>query len=329
MEYLITGGAGFIGSHLADRLINDGHKVTVIDNLSTGSLSNINHLRGNAMFDIEVASVMDYSILEQLVKDCDQIFHLAAAVGVKLIMENPVETITTNVQGTENILKLASHYDKKVLLASTSEVYGKLMEGNGNIKKLKEQGDWQLGPTSKRRWAYACSKAMDEFLSLAYFDEKNLPVVVVRFFNTVGPRQTGTYGMVVPTFIQKALLNETIQVHGDGEQTRCFTYVEDVINAIVKLMDTPEAEGEVFNIGGEEEISMNELASRIKEKADSRSKIAHIPYEEVYGKGFEDMQRRTPDLSKIKATIGYEPAFTTDDIIKSVINYFRREVHII
>jgi UDP-glucose 4-epimerase len=203
------------------------------------------------------------------------------------------------------------------------------MEGNGNIKKLKEQGDWQLGPTSKRRWAYACSKAMDEFLSLAYFDEKNLPVVVVRFFNTVGPRQTGTYGMVVPNFIQKALLNETIQVHGDGEQTRCFTYVDDVINAIVNLMDTPEAEGEVFNIGGEEEISINELASRIKEIAGSKSRIAHIPYEEVYGRGFEDMQRRTPDLSKIKAAIGYEPAFSTDDIIKGVINYFRREVHII
>jgi UDP-glucose 4-epimerase len=328
MKYLITGGAGFIGSHLADLLIKNGHEVTVIDNLSTGSLSNINHLRGNAMFDMKVGSVMDYSILEQLVENCDQIFHLAAAVGVKLIMENPVETITTNVQGTENILKLASYYDKKVLVASTSEVYGKLMESNGDIKKLNEQGDWQLGPTSKRRWAYACSKAMDEFLSLAYFDEKKLPVVVVRFFNTVGPRQTGRYGMVIPNFIQKALLNETIQVHGDGEQTRCFTHVDDVINAVVELMDTPEAEGQVFNIGGEEEVSINELATRIREKADSSSEIAHIPYGDVYGKGFEDMQRRTPDLTKIKSAIGYEPAFSTDDIIKSVINYFRREVHI-
>ncbi|GAA5521914.1 GDP-mannose 4,6-dehydratase [Aliifodinibius salicampi] len=325
MKYLITGGAGFIGSHLADRLLKDGHQITVIDNLSTGKLSNINHLRDDPNFTIKVASVMDYHTLEQLVEECDQIFHLAAAVGVKLIMENPVETIVTNVQGTENVLKLASYHDKKVLVASTSEVYGKLMEGNNGIDKLKEDGDWKLGPTSKRRWAYACSKAMDEFLSMAYYDEKKLPVVVARFFNTVGPRQTGTYGMVIPNFVQKALLNETIQVHGDGEQTRCFTYVKDAVDAIVKLMNTDDAEGEVFNIGGEEEISMNELASMVKELTDSESEIHHIPYEEVYGKGFEDMKRRTPDLAKIREAIGYEPTHTTEDILNNVIKYFRKE----
>jgi UDP-glucose 4-epimerase len=325
MKYLITGGAGFIGSHLADRLINDGHEVTVIDNLSTGKLSNINHLRGNPKFQIKVASVMDYHTLEKLVEECDQIYHLAAAVGVKLIMENPVETIITNVQGSENILKLASYHDKKVLMASTSEVYGKLMEENGDIDKLREDGDWKLGPTNKRRWAYACSKAMDEFLSLAYYDEKKLPVVVARFFNTVGPRQTGTYGMVIPNFVQKAILNETIQVHGDGEQSRCFTYVKDVVDAIVKLMDTPEAEGEVFNIGGEEEITMNDLALKVKELTDSDSEIVHIPYDKVYGKGFEDMRRRTPDLTKIKAAIGYEPTYTTEDILNNVIKYFKKE----
>src|SRR5690625_3531623 len=278
MKYLITGGAGFIGSHLSDHLLKEGHQVTTIDNLSTGKLSNINHLRDNLNYTIKVASVMDYHTLDQLVEECDQIFHLAAAVGVKLIMENPVETIITNVQGTENVLKLASYHDKKVLIASTSEVYGKLMEGNKGISKLSEGGDWMLGPTDKRRWAYACSKAMDEFLSLAYYDEKKLSVVVARFFNTVGPRQTGTYGMVIPNFVQKALLNETIPVHGDGEQTRCFTYVKDAVKAIVELMNTPEAEGEVFNIGGEEEISMNELASKVKELTNSESNINHIPY---------------------------------------------------
>jgi len=325
MKYLITGGAGFIGSHLADRLLDDGHQVTVIDNLSTGKLANIQHLDDHSDFHTKIASVMDYHTLEQLVEECDQIFHLAAAVGVKLIMENPVETIVTNVQGTENVLKLASYHDKKVLVASTSEVYGKLMEGNNGISKLKEDGDWKLGPTNKRRWAYACSKAMDEFLSLAYYDEKKLPVVVARFFNTVGPRQTGTYGMVIPNFVQKALLNEPIQVHGDGEQTRCFTYVKDAVDAIVKLMNTEEAEGQVFNVGGEEEISMNELAQKVKELTESRSEITHIPYEKVYGRGFEDMQRRTPDLAKIREAIGYEPTYTTEDILNKVIQYFRKE----
>lgn len=325
MKYLITGGAGFIGSHLADRLIDDGHHITVIDNLSTGKLTNINHLQDNPRFNIKVASVMDYATLEQLVEECDQIFHLAAAVGVKLIMEKPVETIITNVQGTENVLKLASKYDKKVLIASTSEVYGKLMENNGGINSLKEDGDWQLGSTGKRRWAYACSKAMDEFLSLAYYDEKKLSVVVVRFFNTVGPRQSARYGMVIPNFVQKALLNEPIQVHGDGEQTRCFTYVKDAVDAIIDLMDKLKAEGQVFNVGGEEEISMNDLAKEVKEITKSESEIIHVPYIEIYGKGFEDMQRRTPNLTKIKDAIGYQPTHTTEDILNKVIEYFKKE----
>lgn len=325
MKYLVTGGAGFIGSHLADRLIEDGHEVMVIDNLSTGKLANIRHLENHPKFDFKIASVMDYHTLEQLVEECDQIFHLAAAVGVKLIMENPVETIVTNVQGTENVLKLASYHGKKVLVASTSEVYGKLMEEDNGITKLHEHGDWKLGPTHKRRWAYACSKAMDEFLALAYYDEKKLPVVVTRFFNTVGPRQTGTYGMVIPNFVQRALLNEPIQVHGDGEQTRCFTYVKDAVDAIVKLMNAEGAEGEVFNVGGEEEISINDLARKIKELTGSDSEIVHVPYEKVYGKGFEDMQRRTPDLSKVRSVIDYELSHSTEDILKSVIDYFKKE----
>ncbi len=325
MKYLITGGAGFIGSHLSDHLLSKGHQVHVVDNFSTGSLNNIKHLQDHSDFSYSVASVMDYHSLEKLIEECDQIYHLAAAVGVKLIMENPVETIETNIQGTENVLRLASYHDKKVLIASTSEVYGKLMESDDGIAKLKEDGDWRLGPTHKRRWAYACSKAMDEFLALAYYDEKKLPVVVARFFNTVGPRQTGTYGMVIPNFVHRGLMNETIKVYGDGEQTRCFTYVKDVVGAIDALMNTPEAEGEVFNIGGEEEISMNDLAARVKELTNSESDIENIPYEEIYGKGFEDMRRRTPDLQKLKSHIDYEQTYYIDDILKKVIEYFKKD----
>ncbi len=325
MKYLITGGAGFIGSHLADRLIGNGHEVFVIDNLSTGKLANIKQLSDHPKFHTKISSIMDYHTLEQLVEECDQIFHLAAAVGVKLIMENPVETIITNVQGTENVLKLASYHDKKALIASTSEVYGKLMEGNNGISHLKEDGDWKLGPTSKRRWAYACSKALDEFLALAYSDEKKLPVVVARFFNTVGPRQSGRYGMVIPNFVQRALLDEPIQVHGNGEQSRCFTHINDVVTAIITLMKTPEAEGEVFNIGGEEEITINELADRVKGITNSESEITHVPYENVYGKGFEDMKRRTPNLSKIKKMIDYKSTYSVNDILKDVTEYFKKE----
>ena len=270
-----------------------------------------------------IGNVLDYHTVERQVERCDHIYHLAAAVGVKLIMEEPVETIITNVQGTENILKLANYHNKKILVASTSEVYGKSMDHNGSITALNEDNDWTLGPTNKRRWAYACSKAMDEFLALAYHDEKKLPVVIARFFNTVGPRQSGRYGMVIPNFVQLALKGEPLRVFGDGNQSRCFTHVNDAVRAIVDLMDTEEAEGKVFNVGGREEITMNELAKRIIEMTNSDSEIMHIPYEEVYGPGFEDMLRRSPDITKIKNLIGYEPQKTTDDILKEVIAYYK------
>lgn len=324
MKYLITGGAGFIGSHLADHLIAQGHTVHIIDNLSTGRLENIRHLIGHEQFTSTVGDIMDYHTLEQLVAQCDQIYHLAAAVGVKLIMERPVETILTNVQGTENVLKLANYYHKKVLMASTSEVYGKSMETNGDITKLSEDGNCTLGPTTKRRWAYACSKAIDEFLALAYYQERKLSVVVVRLFNTVGPRQTGRYGMVVPNLIQQALREEPIRVYGDGEQTRCFIHVEDSIRAMATLMNTPEAEGQIFNIGNSEETSINELAHLIRTLTKSHSKIVHIPYEDVFGPGFEDMRRRTPDIDKLQAHIDFTPSYSVKDILADVIEYIKR-----
>ena len=325
MKYLITGGAGFIGSHLAEFLLEQGHHVCVLDNLSTGSLANIQNLIRHKNFKNTVADILDYRTLGQLVLQSDQIFHLAAAVGVKLIMENPVETITTNVQGTENVLKLASFYDKKVFVASTSEVYGKMMEIGNDVDSLNENYDLILGPTNKRRWAYACTKAVDEFLAFAYFDEKKLPTVIARFFNTVGPRQTGQYGMVIPNFVQKALMGEPIHVYGDGEQTRSFTYIKDAIKVLVDLMKIPEAEGQVFNIGNGKEISMLDLAERVKEKTHSKSKIMKIPYEKIYSKGFEDMRRRTPDTNKLKATIGYTPDTSIDVILDKVIEHFRHQ----
>ena len=294
-----------------------------LDNLSTGTLENVEHLRENERFDLTIGNVLDYHTLEGAVEACDRIVHLAAAVGVRLIMERPVETIVTNVQGTENVLKLANYHRKKVLVASTSEVYGKLMDTDKDLDRLAESDDWTLGPTTKRRWAYACSKAMDEFLSLAYADEKGLPVVVVRFFNTVGPRQTGRYGMVVPNFVQQALGNEDIRVFGDGEQTRCFTHVADAVRAVIALMDSPEAEGEVYNVGGTEEVSMNDLARRVREIAGSDSAVVHVPYSEVYGEGFEDMRRRTPDVSKIRAEVGFAPERSVDTIIRDVIHYYK------
>jgi UDP-glucose 4-epimerase len=323
MHYLITGGAGFIGSHLADYLIEQGHSVTAYDNLSTGRVENIAHLRDHERFELAIGNVLDYHTLEQHVIQSDRIVHLAAAVGVKLIMEQPVETIVTNVQGTENVLKLANYHDTKALVASTSEVYGKSMDKDIDIDELNEDSDWTLGPTTKRRWAYACSKAMDEFLARAYFDEKGLPVVVARFFNTVGPRQMGQYGMVIPNFVQQALKDEPIRVFGDGEQTRCFTYVGDAVRAIVDLLDAPDAEGEIVNIGSNEEVSINQLAERVRQLSGSASEITHIPYEEVYGPGFEDMQRRTPDISKLQRITGYTPSYATDDILEAVIHYFR------
>lgn len=321
MKYLITGGAGFIGSHLADQLVSQGHEVCLVDDLSTGSLDNINHLLESDQVTFVEGNIMDRPLMERLVSECDQIFHLAAVVGVHLILEKPVHTIETNVEGTQNVLKLAVKHGRKVLIASTSEVYGKVMESAANVDFLKEDGDWTLGATGKSRWAYACSKAMDEFLALAYHEEMGLPVVIARFFNTVGPRQTGRYGMVIPNFISAALANKPIRVFGDGQQTRCFTAVADAVRASIDLMNTPEAVGQVFNIGSNHEISMNDLAARVKSLANSTSPIVHVPYEIAYSKGYEDMRRRTPDIAKLQKSISYKPTYTTDDIICEILHH--------
>jgi UDP-glucose 4-epimerase len=323
MRYFITGGAGFIGSHLADRLLADGHEVDAFDNLSTGSLENVRHLRNDKRFTLHVGDVLDVDKMRPLTAKADRIVHLAAAVGVRLIMEKPVETITTNVGGTEAVLKLASERDTPVLLASTSEVYGKLQDTEDGLESLSESSDWRLGSTSKRRWAYACSKAMDEFLGLAYFAEKRLPVICARFFNTVGPRQSGEYGMVIPRFVQRALLNEPIAVYGDGKQSRCFNHVADCVEGILRLMEQPSAYGEVFNVGNTNEISIGDLAVRVKELVGSTSEIQRVPFGEVFAHGFEDMQRRRPDLTKIRAAVGYEPRYSIDEIITSVVDYHR------
>lgn len=316
-RYLITGGAGFIGSHLAERLLSQGQKVTVIDDLSTGQFGNIEHLVGNPNFHFAIDTINNEIVLDRLASECDVIFHLAAAVGVKLIVENPVHTIETNVNGTEAVLKAALRYRAKVMLASTSEVYGK-----GNSIPFREDDDVLLGPTINRRWAYASSKMIDEFLALAYYQEKNLPVVIFRFFNTIGPRQTGQYGMVVPRFIKQALSGGPITVHGDGQQQRSFTWVDDVIHAIIRLSDNNAAVGQVFNIGHTEEISIYGLAKLIKELTQSEAEIQLIPYEQAYGGGFEDMQRRLPDISKINKMIGYEPSLNLKEILQKIIQHY-------
>lgn len=318
---LITGGAGFVGSHLAETLLARGDTVYVVDDLSTGSVENVEHMKNDRRFHYTIDSVMNERVLAELVDRVDIVFHLAAAVGVKLIVESPVNTIETNVHGTEMVLKLANKKKKKVLIASTSEVYGK-----SNVVPFREDADLVMGATTKGRWSYACSKAIDEFLALAYHKEKRLPVVIVRLFNTVGPRQTGRYGMVVPNFVKQALLGHPITVFGDGGQSRCFTYVADVVDALMRLADHPDAVGGVFNVGNDrEEISILDLATRVKERTGSRSEIARIPYDQAYEEGFEDMQRRVPDLGKIKALIGYEPKVHLDEIIDNVAGYFMSE----
>jgi len=314
MRALLTGGAGFVGSHLAEVLLDEGHTVEVLDDLSTGSLSNIAHLKDRPGFGYTIDTVMNESIVGALADRSDIIFHLAAAVGVKLIVEDPVGTIETNVHGTEVVLKQARRGGQRVIVFSTSEVYGK-----STAVPFSETADLVMGPTTKHRWAYACSKAMDEFLALAYFKEYKLPVVIVRLFNTVGPRQTGRYGMVIPTFVGQALAGEPITVFGDGRQARAFTYVGDVVSGLVKLAASPAAAGEVFNIGNHEEISMMALAEKIKAMTGSSSPIVLIPYDEAYEAGFEDMPRRVPDLRKIQAAVGYEPTVGLDEILARVI----------
>jgi len=317
---LITGGAGFIGSHLSDALLAGGHEALILDNLSTGSIENIAHLKGRAGFEYFIDSVENEPLLAELIDRCDVVFHFAAAVGVKLIVEQPVYTIETNVHGTEVVLKHANKKKKLVVIASTSEVYGKSED-----VPFREDSDLVLGPTPKHRWAYACSKAIDEFLALAYWKERQLPVIVVRFFNTVGPRQTGQYGMVIPNFVRQALAGEPLTVFGDGTQSRSFTHVADVVQALLKLVREPRAIGQVINIGTTGEISILKLAERVRELSGSKSAIKLVPYDEAYESGFEDMPRRVPDLSKITALIGYKPRFTLDDILSQVIEYFRKK----
>ena len=319
MKALITGGAGFIGSHLADELLAQGHEAMVLDDLSTGSIENIAHLKGRAGFAYTIDSVTNESLLAELIDQNDVVFHLAAAVGVKLIVEQPVHTIETNVHGTEVVLKHANKKKKLVVVASTSEVYGKSAD-----VPFREGADLVLGATVRHRWAYACSKLLDEFLALAYWKEKKLPVVVVRLFNTVGPRQTGQYGMVLPTFVRQALAHQPITVFGDGTQSRSFTYVADVVDALLKLAQEPRAVGEVFNVGNTEEVSIGALAQRVKTLSDSRSPIQFIPYDEAYEAGFEDMPRRVPDISKVHGLVGYQPRLGLDDIIRTVIEHIRQ-----
>jgi nucleoside-diphosphate-sugar epimerase len=318
MKALITGGAGFVGSHLAEALVARGDEVYVLDDLSTGSIENIEHLKTMPRFHYSIESIMNEPMTAELVDRVDVVFHLAAAVGVRLIVESPVNTIETNVHGTEMLLKLANKKKKKILIASTSEVYGK-----STAVPFREDADLVMGPTFKGRWSYACSKAIDEFLALAYFKEKRLPVVVFRLFNTVGPRQTGRYGMVIPNFVKQALLGHPLTVFGDGTQSRCFTYVTDVVGQLVRLAEHEGAVGQVFNIGNDrEEITVRALAERIKARTSSRSDIVTIPYSQAYEEGFEDMPRRVPDLGKLRALTGYEPRVHLDEILDNVVAYF-------
>ena len=318
MKVLITGGAGFIGSHLSEALLARGDSVYVLDNLSTGSIENIEGLKEDRRFHYTIDSIMNEPVVAELIDRVDVVYHLAAAVGVRLIVESPVNTIETNVHGTEMVLKLANKKKKKVLVASTSEVYGK-----NNTVPFHEDADLVMGATTKGRWSYACSKAIDEFLALAYHKEKKLPVVVFRLFNTVGPRQTGRYGMVIPNFVKQAILGHPLTVFGDGNQSRCFGYVSDVVGALIQLAENEGAVGEVFNIGNaKEEVTILELARRVKARTQSKSEIVMVPYDKAYEAGFEDMHRRIPDTSKLARLTGYDPKVGLDEILDRVIAYF-------
>ncbi len=316
---LITGGAGFIGSHLAEALLAQGQQVVVIDNLSTGRIENISALMDHPQFQFVYGDIEDEATLGRLMSECDEVYHLAAAVGVELVVKDPVHTIETNLLGTEAVLRLARRDRKKVLIASTSEVYGK-----SNEIPFHEDGDRVMGPTTKSRWSYAESKAMDEFLALAYRKQFGVPVVIVRFFNTVGPRQTGRYGMVIPRLVRQAVSGEPLTVYGDGQQSRCFCNVKDVVRAVIGLMNEPRAVGQVFNIGSREEITILELAQRVLARSGSRSEIRLIPYEQAYEAGFEDMRRRVPDTSKIQALIGWQPTLSLDETLDQVIAECKR-----
>ncbi|MCL4191361.1 MAG: GDP-mannose 4,6-dehydratase [Thermoguttaceae bacterium] len=315
---LVTGGAGFIGSHLCERLLATGHKVSVLDDLSTGRYSNIEHLERNHNFHFYVDSVLNTALTEELIRASDQVYHLASAVGVEFIVARPVHTIESIVDGTEVVLRSCNRYRRPVLVTSTSEVYGK-----GAKIPFREEDDTVSGPTSRRRWAYACAKALDEFLSLAYWYESRLPVRIARLFNTVGPRQTGQYGMVVPRFVQAALAGKPVRVYGDGQQSRCFAHVQDIVDGLISLMNCRAAEGQVVNLGNEEEITIEDLARRIIDATGSSSLVEHVAYDDAYGPGFEDMQRRVPCLDKARELIGYKAVRGLSDIINDVTAEFR------
>lgn len=314
MKVLITGGAGFIGSHLAEALLAKQYQVTILDNLSTGKLNNVSHLEKNPAFQVVVGDVLNDFLVDKLVERADWIFHLAAAVGVQLIVKDPLRSLTTNIRGSETVLESVYRYHRKVLITSTSEIYGK-----NTSSALKEEDDRILGSPLKSRWSYSTSKAVDEILAYVYWKEKNVPTVIVRLFNTVGPRQTGHYGMVIPRFVEQALKGRDLTVYGTGTQSRCFLYVKDAVSAMMGLMEHPEAVGKVFNVGSRSEITINQLAERIIELTHSSSKIVHIPYEQAYEEGFEDMLRRVPDIGKISNLIGFRPSMELDDILKMVI----------
>lgn len=318
MKILITGGAGFIGSHLAESLLNSGNKVAVLDNLSTGRMENISHLANSHNFELVVDTILNENLMDKLVEKCDVIFHLAAAVGVELIVKKPLESLTTNIKGSEMVLEMAYRYHKKVLITSSSEIYGKNTNG-----PLKENDDRILGSPLKTRWSYSTAKAVDEMLAYVYWKEKQVPSIIVRLFNTVGPRQTGHYGMVMPRFISQALKNETITVYGTGKQSRCFVHVNDVVKALIDLTEEPKAVGEVFNIGSQEEITIEQLAKEIIKITKSSSRIGYIPYETAYEDGFEDMQRRVPEIAKINKLIGFKPTYTLPEIIKDIVKYLK------
>lgn len=320
MKVLITGGAGFIGSHLSDELIGSGNQVTVLDNLSTGRFQNISHLEGNGSFQFVEGDILNEMLVDKLVERCDVVYHLAAAVGVELVVKKPLESLVTNIKGSEIVLDMVHRYHKKILITSTSEIYGKNKNG-----PLKEDDDRILGSPLKVRWGYSTAKAVDEMLAYIYWKEKKVPTIIVRLFNTVGPRQTGAYGMVIPRFVNQALKNEDITVYGTGKQSRCFLHVRDVVNTLIKLMNNKDAVGQVFNVGSQEEITIEDLAKKVIEFINSKSKITYTPYEKAYEEGFEDMQRRIPDTTKVRKAVGFKPTIGLEGIIKSVVEYTKRD----